>query len=63
MITPEEIRALRLKLKLSAKAFGHAVGLTGKHADRTVRRWECGDMIPSGPARKNIKQLEDRESK
>lgn len=45
-ITPESIRALRLRLGLTQEAFAARIGTT----QATVNRWEHGTRRPNGPA-------------
>jgi DNA-binding transcriptional regulator YiaG len=46
-MTPNQIRTLRKRLKLSGDAFAAALGLTGKHRGLTVYKWESGRKNPS----------------
>ena len=46
--TPEDLRAARYKLGLSASGLAAALRL-GVNGGRTVRRWESGDIAFSGP--------------
>lgn len=57
--TPEEVKALRRELNMSANAFGAIVGLdtTNDNHGRVVRKWEAGDVVPSGPARRVMQYL------
>lgn len=47
-LTPDEIRAARKALGLSAAGLAEAL-LLGANGGRTVRRWEAGETPPSGP--------------
>lgn len=55
-MTPDEFRAVRERLKLSAEAFA---GLIGAGSGRTVRRWEAGDRPIPGPVQVIITALRD----
>lgn len=46
--TPDDLRAARYKLGLSASGLATALRL-GANGGRTVRRWESGDIAFSGP--------------
>ena len=59
-MTPADIRALRLSLGLSTKAFGQAIGLAPTNGGRTVRRWEAGTSIPNGLAMAALIELRDK---
>ncbi len=41
-MTGPELKNIRNQLGLSQPAFALALGLTGKHRDRTIRKWEHG---------------------
>jgi DNA-binding transcriptional regulator YiaG len=41
-MTPNQIRTLRKRLKLSGDAFAAELGLTGKHRGLQVYKWESG---------------------
>lgn len=43
-MTPEHFRTLRERLGLTAEALGRIPGLRYQVTDRTVRRWEAGDV-------------------
>lgn len=45
-MSPDEFRAVREKLELSAEAFAAALHVS---SGRTVRRWEAGDRAIPGP--------------
>lgn len=45
-MTPEELKAARHALGLSAEGFASFVGVQG---GRTVRKWEAGDRDIPGP--------------
>lgn len=55
-MTPDEIRAARKRLSLSANGLAEALRL-GKGGGRTVRRWEAGDCPISGPAQVAIELM------
>ena len=42
VITPEEIKAIRLRLKLSQPEFAALLRVR----EETVSRWECGHAVP-----------------
>ncbi len=44
--SPDEIRALRRRLKLSVGMFASLFAVS----DKTVEAWEAGTNVPSGPA-------------
>jgi len=46
--TPEEIRRIRIKSKLTQVRFAHYLGVTVK----AVEAWECGRNKPNGSARR-----------
>lgn len=48
-MTPDEVKAARKTLGLSAKGLAEELRL-GKDGGRTVRRWEAGTTPISGPA-------------
>ncbi len=50
---PEQIRALRYRLKLSQEGFGGCIGVTSK----TVHRWETGQSQPSPIAFETLVKL------
>jgi DNA-binding transcriptional regulator YiaG len=60
-LTPQEVRAARAALGLSANGLAEALRL-GKGGGRTVRRWESGQVPISGPATVAI-QLMLKEAK
>lgn len=52
--TPEQIRKLRLSLKLSQSVFSNVLGVSQK----TVEAWESGRNIPNGSALRMMDCLE-----
>ena len=44
--SPEEIRSLRIRLRLSVGMFAELLSVS----DKTVEAWEAGTNVPSGPA-------------
>ena len=52
-MTPEEIKKLRTKLKLSQEGFARILGISCQ----TVNRWERGLSKPSGLALARIQSL------
>jgi len=57
-MTPTEIKALRKSLGLTQSRFGRLLGLDGKDVSNTVRSWESGRRVPSGPVTKLMLLLE-----
>lgn len=57
-MTPADLRAIRVDLGLSQADMARALGL-GKNGGRTVRRYEAGQTVPSGPVLKLYKALRD----
>jgi DNA-binding transcriptional regulator YiaG len=53
-MTPTELIAARKQLGLSQAGLAAALGLT---SDRTIRRWEAGDMPITGPAELAIRYM------
>lgn len=43
-MTPADLTAARKRLGLTQPQLGRALGLSDANADRTVRRWEQGDV-------------------
>jgi DNA-binding transcriptional regulator YiaG len=58
-LTPDEIKAARQRLGLSANGLAEALRL-GKGGGRTVRRWEAGDVAITGPASVAIELMLER---
>ena len=56
-MTPADLRAIRVGLGLSQAAMARELGL-GANGGRTVRRYESGDVEPSGPVRRLYRALE-----
>lgn len=56
-MTPNQIKALRKRLQLSANEFAEKLGFTGKNKALTVYRWENGERKPSNQTVLLIKQL------
>lgn len=52
-----EIYKARKKLGMTLIEFAKAVGLRGKYAERTVRRWQKEETRPRGGEEMVIKQL------
>jgi putative transcriptional regulator len=48
---PEDIKAIRIKLKRSQSGFAHMIGVSVA----TLRNWEQGRRVPHGPARALLK--------
>jgi DNA-binding transcriptional regulator YiaG len=55
-----EIRKIRFNLGMSARVFAIEVGLTGRWGDRTVRKWEDGEVSPKPIYVDNINMLAAR---
>ncbi len=55
-MTPAEIRASRQSLGLSQTGLAEALRL-GPNGERTIRRWEAGDIPVTGPASVAIELL------
>ncbi len=53
---PNDIKAKRQSIGLSAKEFADALGL-GKDGDSIVRRWESGELVPSADERHKIMEF------
>ena len=56
-MTGDEIRRLRVNLKLTARDFALMVGLKGVHGARKVRRWEFGDANPNKKSLEIMKEM------
>jgi DNA-binding transcriptional regulator YiaG len=56
-MTPDQIRALRNRLKLSPEDFAAAFGFTGNDRRITVWRWDTGKRMPSHQTVMLMKQL------
>lgn len=52
-MTPDEIKALRKKLKLSQEGMGHLIGVSFT----TINRWELGKRKPTLLALARLKQI------
>lgn len=48
-MTPKEIKSIRVSLGLTQSGLAEALRL-GPNGERTVRRWETGDIPITGPA-------------
>lgn len=47
-MTPAQLKEARRELRLTLSGMADALGVTGVHRDRTIRRWETGDReIPT----------------
>lgn len=53
----KEIRAIRLKQKLTQQAFANVLGVSKK----TVEAWETGRNIPQGPAQRMLQLMHKDE--
>ena len=49
-MTPERVRNARRELGFTQRQLGEKLRLKPSSAQRTVRRWEDGDLPISGPA-------------
>lgn len=47
LLKPSDIKAVRMKLKLTQSQMAKFMGLGG---DRRIREWEAGDKSPNGTA-------------
>lgn len=56
-MTPNQFKAARKKLDLSARGLADALEMDGKWADRTIRRWEHGDQPVPGPVAVAVRLL------
>ena len=56
-MTPEELREIRRRAGLSQAALARLFGLGGD-GKRTIRRYEKGDIDPSGPVLKLYELLD-----
>lgn len=54
-MSPEQIKALRLRLGLSVERFAELIGSTRA----TVHNWEQGRVTPPGPAVRLLELLRD----
>lgn len=62
-MTKEEFKRIRVDvLGLTAMQFARELGLEGKAADRTVRRYESGDHRIIGPVARCAELLLEREA-
>lgn len=52
-ISPEEIKALRLRMQMGQESFAHLVGVSYA----TIRRWESGKTSPRPVYIKILKQI------
>lgn len=48
-MTGKQLKAARKRLGLSARGLADALEMPGRWADRTVRRWESGELDVPGP--------------
>ena len=61
-VTPNDIKAARKSLGLSQAGLAEALRL-GPNGERTIRRWEQGDVVITGPASLAIELLLERNEK
>lgn len=59
-MSPADIKSARQRLGLSQSGLAEALRL-GPNGERTIRRWEAGDVPVTGPASLAIEMLLDRE--
>jgi DNA-binding transcriptional regulator YiaG len=59
-MSPSQIRALRLRLKLTTDEFADLLGFTSINRASIVTRWETGKRHPGTMARKVLKQIADQ---
>jgi putative transcriptional regulator len=55
--SPEQIKAIRRKAKLSQSLFGGLIGVSTK----SVSAWESGKRVPTGSASRLIELIESRD--
>ena len=58
-MTPDQIKALRERLGMSARAFAELLGMG--EDDRAVRYFESGEREPSGPVMRLLEMVERGE--
>jgi DNA-binding transcriptional regulator YiaG len=57
MMTPSQIRRLRLVLGLTQDAMAAELGYEGKRRGGNVYRWEAGLRTPSAPVMKMLERM------
>ena len=55
--TPEDVKAARAKLGMTLNQLAHALRMSPKNGERTIRRWEDGDYPVPGPAQIALETL------
>jgi DNA-binding transcriptional regulator YiaG len=58
-MTKEELKAIRMRLGYSQNEMAAAIRL-GPNGDRTIRRWEAGEIPISGPASLALELLDEK---
>lgn len=58
--TPKTIRAIRKKMKLSARKFGELLWVDSSDPSRVVRAWESGENRILGPTRLAVTLLYEK---
>lgn len=59
-MTPKQLKSARKKLGLSARGLARALEMDGQWADRTIRRWESGELPVPGPVAVAVRLLCER---
>lgn len=57
-MTPDRLREIREDLGLSRTELGQALGLSGKTPGHTVRMWETGTRVITGPVARCVRYME-----
>jgi len=58
-MTKEELKAIRMRLGYSQNEMAAAIR-PGPNGDRTIRRWEAGEIPISGPASLALELLDEK---
>ena len=56
-MSPEDIKRIRRSMSMSQRQLAHAIRL-GPNGDRTIRRWENGEIPITGPASLVLEYME-----
>jgi DNA-binding transcriptional regulator YiaG len=56
-VTSEDVKRIRVKLGMNQRQLAQAIRL-GLNGDRTIRRWEKGEIAVAGPASLALEYLE-----
>lgn len=57
-MTPDRLREIREDLGLSRTELGQALGLSGATPGHTVRMWETGTRVITGPVARCVRYME-----